>query len=1041
MRVKLLVLPFEERLCILCKKGSTIGDLKANVLHAIQFYSIYKQFLVYCSIHLEIKIDGTTYGVPEGYILQECVTPNDTIVVSFVDQHSVQNRQGIHLRAQTPSTIQYRSMMSQSPNPMNQVNPSPPNPMGVPSQNRSPEIVDPYSVQNTVQHQNQRNWGGPRYNMPRGPRPDRQEQKLDDNEFVEKTREFDVSTVDIEEIKRWTQMYMASSTAQPSYHCPFSQLVDRLSGKFPKLRAVNDWESFLIQHCLLSVAKTADGQVVQCEAVKKEKRRNKKKEKKSKQNSSKPERSPNAQSQSNEMPSSGGGARKNANQSNGPSSTLHPVLQNLPPPKRSPPSVPKQAPKPNVNQHSVDPNTKTNEPSYVNAAKKPVENSRVPNVQRLRPVDSLKQTEPVAKDTTNAVNTANTSNLANTANSTNNTSGHSLISKPPLRANPVVIGHVNFMNSKKKAAKEEVELPTTPESPTDDEMSSVPTSAYPTPNVTHKKLSHTPSPITKLTIEEKTSETLSEVNIDELKAPEVTPNATTHDSKDNGLEIEREDENGMNDAISETTENVNMTPDQSSVLFVQDHLREMLVKSYIVLGTPQCRYVVLHELEREMKSLFRDTTPHELDPTDLNYVNFMQLLMVESGKWDTISLEIVHCDRRLICLKRGEEYVPKTTRIKKHGREYDPCPEIETYVLIEDRKGDDKGNTVKDTEDSKDLENLENPTDSKGGDGGGSGGDDDDDAEDAVGKKRDDENGDGVDDKHDGDHGDGNGDGDTANGGDESKSERAKGTVNGKANDHRDDDQNLDERIRQSIAHLARCNVVRRMDATDIYWHLKLIHSECGIRILEAEYNGHHGRLPMHNSFDEIATEMLRDGIDGPKILEMKWSDWERMHDLYRFDRDHQDFVDELVEDFFFPFLTAESLSNELAVSGKNKFQRHCMFDSERVRPKLTLCVDYALFAPEMPILHYLVKLADYEDCERLLRLHTHLSVDEVMGEYSAMHIASWRGKFKLLSAMTRYGGDPLKVNAQGETALEAGAKHERKLEWYRSQFPQFQTK
>jgi len=877
--------------------------------------------------------------------------------------------------------------------------------------------MDPYSVRNQYQNQNQRNWAGSRVNMPYGHRQ-REEQKQDDGHFAEDPPAFDVSTVDIEEIKRWAQMYMASSGAQPSYQCPFSQLVDRLSGKFPKLRAVDNWESFLIQHCLLSVAKTADGQMVQLEVVKKEKRRNKKKDKKGKQtmNSSKPERSPNAQLECNES----NGPRKIANQSNGPSSTqtLHPVLQHLSSPKRTPQKA-------NASKTAIT--SKSNEPSYVNAAKRETArptkvesidkiSCRVPNVYAQRAAESLTKTEAVtAHKSAPSLSTVNP-----------------LISKPPLRANPVVIGHVTYMNSKKKAPKQEVDLPTTPESPTDDELSSVPTSAFPTPNVRHKKsLSHTPSPLTKSMIEEKAAETVSEETHYELKVSELTPNATTNDTKDRGIGIEEdmmmengddnEIENGMNDAVSATTENVNMTPDQTSVLFVQEHLQEILMKSYIALGTPQCRYVVLHELEREMKNLFRDTTPHELDPTDLNYVNFMQLLMMEGTKWDTISLEIVHCDRKLICKKRGEEFVPKSTRIKKHGREFDPCPEVETYVVITDRSGNEQGDVVKGAEDVK------------GSKGGG----------DAVDSKLNDDEDDDV---HNGD-GAGTGtvsvgveDGgdavdtvdavDAVNGDDDSKMEKSK------RNEHE-----LDDRIEESIAHLARCNVVQRMTATDIYWHIKLIHSECAIRMLEAEFSGHHGQMPMLNSFDEIATALRRDGITGPRMLEMKWSDWERLHDLYRFDRDHQDFIDELVEDFFFPFLTAELLSNELAASGKNKFARQCMFDSERVRPKLTLCVDYGLFAPGYPILHYLVKLADFEDCERLLRLHTNMSVDEVMGEYSAMHIAAWRGKFKLLSAMTRYGGDPLKVNGQGETALEAGAKHERKLAWYKSEFPQLQSK
>ena len=59
---------------------------------------------------------------------------------------------------------------------------------------------------------------------------------------------------------------------------------------------------------------------------------------------------------------------------------------------------------------------------------------------------------------------------------------------------------------------------------------------------------------------------------------------------------------------------------------------------------------------------------------------------------------------------------------------------------------------------------------------------------------------------------------------------------------------------------------------------------------------------------------------------------------------------------------------------------------------------------------------------------------------HSAMHIAAWRGKFKLLAYLTNYGGDPMKKNKQGETAFESGKKYPLKLKWYIAQFPEFQT-
>lgn len=133
MRIKLLVLPFEERLCILCKTNSTVADLKANVLHAVQFYSVYKEFLAFCRIHVELKIDDTTFGIPDNYLVRDCANAKDTFVVSFVDQSHLLHRKGIHVPAQTVSDIQYRKMAystggSMSPRGLNIVNPNPHNP-------------------------------------------------------------------------------------------------------------------------------------------------------------------------------------------------------------------------------------------------------------------------------------------------------------------------------------------------------------------------------------------------------------------------------------------------------------------------------------------------------------------------------------------------------------------------------------------------------------------------------------------------------------------------------------------------------------------------------------------------------------------------------------------------------------------------------------------------------------------------------------------------------------------------------------------------
>ena len=204
-----------------------------------------------------------------------------------------------------------------------------------------------------------------------------------------------------------------------------------------------------------------------------------------------------------------------------------------------------------------------------------------------------------------------------------------------------------------------------------------------------------------------------------------------------------------------------------------------------------------------------------------------------------------------------------------------------------------------------------------------------------------------------------------------------------------------------------------------------------------------------YNSFDEIASELRENNISGSRILEMKWSNWEMLHDLDRYDSDHQDFIEDIVIDFFYPFITGQQLSNQIASMTKdnnnnnngghnNNNNNYSMFDDEQIRINLTLCIDYGLFSFQYPILHCFIKIAELSDCQKLLMIHKYLSVDIVVGHYSSMHIAAWRGKFKLLELLTNYGGDPLKVNKENETAFQAGRKYPAKLKWYMAKFPQY---
>lgn len=331
----------------------------------------------------------------------------------------------------------------------------------------------------------------------------------------------------------------SGATVYPAYHCPFSRLVDRLQEKFSKLRGVTNWESFLMTHCNLTVAKTTKGQVVQCEAKEKPRRgkRGNKNNNKSKaervmerspnpiakpianpnanpianpianpvhqQNGNRPDnhnksKMTSALMQSNEsIPNKEevnkrvNGAiasRMHSNSSNVASSspTLHPVLQNLPPQATSTINTvpPQNTSTLNGNgMNKVNPMNKERKLSFANALNTTNTTETTQRPSLLVSVNGQKVE-------------ANTSTL-------NNLSNIMKARKPPLRANPVVIGGApNFI--KKKSSNEDT-LPTTPDSPSDtdnDEFSeSVQTSAFTTPRVPGKEkvvIRQSPVPIQRM---------------------------------------------------------------------------------------------------------------------------------------------------------------------------------------------------------------------------------------------------------------------------------------------------------------------------------------------------------------------------------------------------------------------------------------------------------------------------------------------------------------------------------------------------------------
>jgi len=813
MRVKLKVLPYEERLCILCKDNCTISDLKARVFHAIQFYSAYADYLSYCQIHLEIEISDASYGIPDHYLLKDCVTASDVFVVSFVDNQHLTNRQSIHVRFQTQSDIQKRRAMLNAQS--------------------SPDFT---ALNNAANHKNQKNQQHQQHQA-RHAASQQSQKKHAGNRGRDQTQTVNGhSNASMRDIRAWIDSFISGhGSVRQMCQFPYKEFTAQIEQRFPLLmqtlmasKQAPNWQTFLTQTCHVCIVQTSMGWMLQWDAGAKKV--------KGQQPQSQPQsRQPRA----------------------------HPA----------PPHRPCPAPGLKVQMRAVD--------------------------REVKPT------------------------------------------KPPLSAMNVHIpkeqsgqGQAQWQRRSKGKRKDKnapkispSELPTTPESPVSDND-----------NDLHALRSSPPA--NALSDEEKKGE---------LKEKET----------------EAEAEYVPDEIVDEPLETVDVEQQRiereqrAATQSVTELLPEILIECYQTLraNNADCRYVVLHELERAVKNKFRSSTPFELDLAELDYVNFRQMLTLH---FKLMRIAVIACDKRLMCTRTRTAYTnpysPKDAK-KLHL-------EVETYVAIGDIES-------------------------------------------------------------------------------EIESESAN---------YRD----IDLQIAASIAQLQKCCVVQRMSGDNVFFHLKLLHSECSLRTLEAEMNGHSNGLGFqhgiahagYNSFDEMASELRDNNVGGAAILTMRWSDWELLHELDRFDRDHQDFVDDIVMDFFFPFRTAEALCRHLSnmraktdrERGANRETSSSLLSEEQLRSKMTLCVDYAMFAPapSAPILHRLVKLMDAEDMDRVLRLHKHVSVDEVVGEWSAMHIAAWRAKFKVLEVLTKYGGDPLKRNVKGETAFDAGDKFPAKLKWFYRQFPKY---
>ena len=109
LRVKVKVLPYGEGLCILANENSTIDDVKAKIFNAVSYYPIYKQYLEFCTIHLELQINDESFGVPQHYALKDCLTEKDVIIASFVEHNDYKNRTSIHIKHQSKPDLMMRS--------------------------------------------------------------------------------------------------------------------------------------------------------------------------------------------------------------------------------------------------------------------------------------------------------------------------------------------------------------------------------------------------------------------------------------------------------------------------------------------------------------------------------------------------------------------------------------------------------------------------------------------------------------------------------------------------------------------------------------------------------------------------------------------------------------------------------------------------------------------------------------------------------------------------------------------------------------------
>eukprot|EP01084_Bolivina_argentea_P035021 64923_1 len=87
MRIKIVVLPQKEKLCVITQPNSSINELQQLTYTTLMKYPVYQILLVSCNLILELRTNNEDYAISGSYLVREVLRDkNDIIVAKFVSK-------------------------------------------------------------------------------------------------------------------------------------------------------------------------------------------------------------------------------------------------------------------------------------------------------------------------------------------------------------------------------------------------------------------------------------------------------------------------------------------------------------------------------------------------------------------------------------------------------------------------------------------------------------------------------------------------------------------------------------------------------------------------------------------------------------------------------------------------------------------------------------------------------------------------------------------------------------------------------------------